>query len=79
MKRTGLRAVAASMSCGRFPGVGVGDLARSAFPPLGLRVSCGEPRMRVDVREALKRGSVHGIRKATSVKRCVSIKVHCEW
>ena len=65
MKKTGLRAVAASMNRDRrFPGVGVGDLTRSAFPPLGLRVSCGEQfRMGVDVREALKRASMHGIRK----------------
>ena len=65
MKKRGLRVVAASLRRDRrFPAVGVGDLARSAFPLLGLRVSCGEQsRMRVDVREALKRASVYGIRK----------------
>ena len=65
MKKTGLRVVAASMDRDRrFPRVGVGDLTRSAFPPLGLRVSCGEQfRMGVDVCEALKRASMHGIQK----------------
>lgn len=65
MRKTGLRAAAASMSRdARFGGVGVDDLARSAGPRLGLRVSCGEQfRMGINVREASRRASMLGVRK----------------
>ena len=60
MMKTGLRAIAASMSSDAwFCGVGVNDLARSAGPRLGLRVSCGEQfRMGVNVCEASSRASM---------------------
>jgi len=66
MKKTGLRALAASVNQERrSPRGGAGAMAGSAGQPLGLHVSCGQQHlMGVNVREMMKRSSSYGTRKA---------------